>query len=127
MAQTPWAAFAAKNALTVTWSRGGKAQGFDSDEAFETYTAVARGTVANPVEIGEKVGDAPGSFDKASVMKRSIKLRLRYHAQMEPLNVLAWVRWPAIRESGAARSCPMAADATPYALVFLIRRFSMTC
>ena len=59
-AQTPWAAFAAKNALAVTWSQTGKAHGFDSDKAFETYTAVARGSVANPVEIGEKLGDAAG-------------------------------------------------------------------
>ena len=59
VAQTPWAAFAAKNALTVTWSRDGKAQGFDSDEAFETYTAVARGTAHQPRGDRRKVGDAP--------------------------------------------------------------------
>ena len=115
VAQTPWAAFAAKNALTVTWSRGGKAQGFDSDEAFETYTAVARGTVANPVEIGEKVGDAPGTFAKAAtVMEGEYRCDYAYHAQMEPLNALASVS-PAGDTAEiwcGTQSQPMAVDAT---------------
>jgi isoquinoline 1-oxidoreductase beta subunit len=61
VAQTPWAAFVAKNALAVAWSTSGKAQGFDSEKAFETYTAIARGSVANPVEIGEKVAARMGT------------------------------------------------------------------
>ncbi|MGA6965312.1 MAG: molybdopterin cofactor-binding domain-containing protein [Xanthobacteraceae bacterium] len=119
VAQTPWAAFAAKNALAVTWSRGGKAQDFDSDEAFETYTAVARGTVANPVEIGEKVGDASGTFAKAtSVMEGEYRCDYAYHAQMEPLNALASVS-PAGDTAEiwcGTQSQPMAVDATAKAL-----------
>src|SRR5206468_815038 len=33
IAETPWAAFAVKDALKVTWTRAGKAWGFDSDKA----------------------------------------------------------------------------------------------
>jgi isoquinoline 1-oxidoreductase beta subunit len=119
VAQTPWAAFAAKNALAVTWSATGKAQGFDSDKAFETYTAVARGSVANPVEIGEKIGDAPAAFDKAAtVMEAQYRCDYAYHAQMEPLNALASVSpaGDAAEIWCGTQSQPMAVDATAQAL-----------
>jgi isoquinoline 1-oxidoreductase subunit beta len=119
VAQTPWAAFAAKNMLAVAWSSSGKAQGFDSEKAFETYTAIARGSVANPVEIGEKVGDAPAALDKAATaMEAEYRCDYAYHAQMEPLNALAAV---APAGDGAEIWCgtqsqPMAVDATAKAL-----------
>ena len=119
VAQTPWAAFAAKDALGVTWSRTGKAQGFDSDKAFETYKAVARGTIANPVEIGEKIGDATGAFDKAiTVIEAEYRCDYAYHAQMEPLNALASVSpaGDAAEIWCGTQSQPMAVDATAKAL-----------
>ncbi len=118
-AQTPWAAFAAKNALAVTWSQTGKAHGFDSDKAFATYTAVARGSVANPVEIGEKLGDAPGAFAQAAtVMEAEYRCDYAYHAQMEPLNALASVSpaGDAAEIWCGTQSQPMAVDATAKAL-----------
>jgi isoquinoline 1-oxidoreductase beta subunit len=119
VAETPWAAFAAKNALNVAWSQTGKAQGFDSDNAFETYKAIAQGKTANPVEIGEKVGDAAGTFEKAaSVIAGEYRCDYAYHAQMEPLNAVA-----AVSPAGDAaeiwcgtQSQPMAVDATAQAL-----------
>src|SRR5450631_2420905 len=39
IAQTPWAAFDAKAALAVTWTRAGKAWGFDSDKALVAFAA----------------------------------------------------------------------------------------
>jgi isoquinoline 1-oxidoreductase beta subunit len=92
IAETPWAAFGAKEALNVTWSRAGKAQGYDSEKAFDTHMAVARGTVAIPAEIGEKVGDAAGALASAvSVVESEYRCDYAYHAQMEPLNAVASV------------------------------------
>jgi isoquinoline 1-oxidoreductase subunit beta len=76
----------------VTWRRAGKAQGFDSEKAFDTYMAVARGSVANPVEIAEQVGDAPAGFRAAATIVESVyQCDYAYHAQMEPLNAVASV------------------------------------
>ena len=92
VAETPWAAFAAKDALDVVWTRTAKAQNFNTDNAFDGHTAVARGTIPNPVEIGEKVGDAPAAFNSAaSVIEEVYRCDYAYHAQMEPLNAVASV------------------------------------
>ncbi|MDP3766718.1 MAG: molybdopterin-dependent oxidoreductase, partial [Dehalococcoidia bacterium] len=42
IAETPWAAFGAKDALKVTWDRRAPGWGFDRDQAFARYAAVAR-------------------------------------------------------------------------------------
>src|SRR4051812_24241114 len=44
IAETPWAAFAARQALarTTRWSKSGQAWGFDSDKGIETFAAAAR-------------------------------------------------------------------------------------
>jgi isoquinoline 1-oxidoreductase beta subunit len=119
VAETPWAAFAAKDALGVAWSRTGKAQGYDSEKAFDTHTAVARGTIPNPVEIGEKVGDAAAAFGTAaSVFESVYRCDYAYHAQMEPLNAVASVS-PAGDAAAiwcGTQSQPMAVDATAQAL-----------
>src|SRR5438552_15000856 len=39
LAETPWAAFEARRALSVTWSRTGTAWGFDSDKGLERFAA----------------------------------------------------------------------------------------
>src|SRR3982075_4586454 len=43
IAETPWAAFDAKDALKVTWTRAGKAWGFNSEKALPVFAAAARG------------------------------------------------------------------------------------
>src|SRR5258705_302453 len=44
VAETPWAAFAARQALadSVTWTKSGKAWGFDSEQGLEIFAATAR-------------------------------------------------------------------------------------
>src|SRR5712692_4832303 len=42
VAETPWAAFDAKNALKVAWDRRARAFGHDSDRAIPVYSAAAR-------------------------------------------------------------------------------------
>ena len=59
LAQTPWAAFAARQALLsgVTWKRTGTAWGLDSDQAVESFAAAARNLDAEASDW-DKQGDA---------------------------------------------------------------------
>src|SRR5712664_955193 len=47
IAETPWAAFEAKNALKVTWDRRARAFGHDSDKAIPIYSADRKSTRLN--------------------------------------------------------------------------------
>src|SRR5450759_5225376 len=91
LAETPWAAFKAKRALNVTWTRGGKAWNYSTEQGFKAFTAVAR----DPARSGltwEKVGDAPGAMKQAAtVLEGEYYCDYAYHAQMEPLNSVASV------------------------------------
>jgi isoquinoline 1-oxidoreductase beta subunit len=91
IADTPWAAFAAKDALKVTWDRKGAGWGFDSDQAIERYAAAARDLKTAGKPWG-KAGDALAAMDKAStVVDAEYRCDYAYHAQMEPLNSTAAV------------------------------------
>jgi isoquinoline 1-oxidoreductase beta subunit len=91
IAQTPSAAFNGKNALNVTWTHTGKAWGFDSETALESFAAAAR-DLSRPTKLWAKQGDAPASLATAvSVVEGEYRNDLVYHAQMEPLNAVASV------------------------------------
>ncbi len=93
LAETSWAAFDARRALTssVTWSRTGTAWGFDSDKGIERFAADAK----NPARMStewSRVGDPRGQMPKAaSSMEAEYRCDYAYHAQMEPLNAIASV------------------------------------
>jgi isoquinoline 1-oxidoreductase beta subunit len=91
IAETPWAAFAAKDALKVTWDRRAPGWGFDSDQAITRYSAAARDlkTAGKP---WDKVGDVHAAMEKAAtVIEAEYRSDYAYHAQMEPLNSVASV------------------------------------
>src|SRR6266699_433 len=91
IAETPWAAFEAKNALKVTWDRRARAFGHDSDKAIPIYSAAARdlGRAGKPWDTS---GDAPGAMQKAAkIYESEFVCDYTYHAQMEPLNSVASV------------------------------------
>ncbi len=93
LAETPWAAFAAREELTrsVTWTRTGMAWGFDSDKGIEAFAADAK-NLARPATDWSYQGDARGVFAKAaSIMEAEYRCDYAYHAQMEPLNAVASV------------------------------------
>jgi len=93
LAQTPWAAFEAREALTrsVSWSRTGLAWGFDSDKGIEVFAADAK-NLAKPAIEWSRAGDARGAFEKAaSTLETEYRCDYAYHAQMEPLNAVAAV------------------------------------
>ncbi|MGZ3289687.1 MAG: molybdopterin cofactor-binding domain-containing protein [Xanthobacteraceae bacterium] len=93
LAETPWAAFDARRALTqsVTWSRTGTAWGFDSDKGIDRFAADAK----NPARMStewSRIGDPRGAMPKAvSTMEAEYRCDYAYHAQMEPLNAIASV------------------------------------
>ncbi|MFL5101514.1 MAG: molybdopterin cofactor-binding domain-containing protein [Xanthobacteraceae bacterium] len=93
LAETPWAAFDAREALTrsVTWSRTGLGWGFDSEKGLEAFAADAK-NLSRPATEWSRAGDAAGEFKKAaSMVEAEYRCDYAYHAQMEPLNAVAAV------------------------------------
>ena len=93
LAETPWAAFAAREELTrsVTWTRTGTAWGFDSDQGLERFAADAK-NLQRPAADWSRQGDARGELQKAaSTMEAEYRCDYAYHGQMEPLNAVAAV------------------------------------
>jgi isoquinoline 1-oxidoreductase beta subunit len=91
LADAPWAAFKAKNALKVTWNRKAKGWGHSSDKGYEKFVAVSKDPQAKGV-AWETAGDTPGTLAKAAtVFEGEYRADYAYHAQMEPLNSVAAV------------------------------------
>jgi len=93
LARTPYAAIEARQALlgTVTWTRTGTAQGFDSDRASVEFAAAARDPRAQATPW-EPRGNASAQLAKAATIVEAEYLNdYTYHAQMEPLNAVATV------------------------------------
>jgi isoquinoline 1-oxidoreductase subunit beta len=91
LADTPWAAFKAKNALEVSWSRKATGWGYSSEKAFDVFTQVARDPARKGV-AWEAKGDVHAAMKRAaSVFEREYRADYAYHAQMEPLNSVASV------------------------------------
>ncbi|HZR68921.1 MAG TPA: molybdopterin cofactor-binding domain-containing protein [Burkholderiales bacterium] len=91
IAETPWAAFQAKDALNVTWDRNARAFGHDSDKAVGVYAAAAR-DLSRPGKPWDTAGDAPAAMRTAAkVYEAEYACDYTYHAQMEPLNSVAAV------------------------------------
>ena len=90
--QTPSAAFDAKNALAVTWTRTGKALGLRQRQGRSTLSPRRPATCPNRPSCVGKHGDAPAALQTAaSVVEGEYRNDLVYHAQMEPLNAVAAV------------------------------------
>jgi isoquinoline 1-oxidoreductase beta subunit len=93
VAETPWAAFAARQAVanTVSWSKTGKGWGFDSDKGLEGFAATARDPNAKSTDWF-KLGDVRAEMPSAaSTFEAEYRCDYAYHAQMEPLNAVASV------------------------------------
>src|SRR5882757_594383 len=91
IADTPWAAFEAKNALKVTWDRRARAFGHDSDKAIPVYSAAAR-DLNRAGKPWDTAGDiAPAMRNAAKIYESEYVCDYSYHAQMEPLNAVASV------------------------------------
>ncbi len=91
LADTPWAAFKAKDALKVTWNRGATGWGFSNEKGYEMFAAAAKDPQRKGV-VWETKGDPLGAMKKAvTVFEGEYRADYAYHAQMEPLNSVAAV------------------------------------
>jgi isoquinoline 1-oxidoreductase subunit beta len=93
VAETPWAAFAARRAIesAVIWNREGKAWSFDSDQGLQNFVTTARDPNAKATDWF-KLGDVRAEMPKAaSTFEAEYLCDYAYHAQMEPLNAVASV------------------------------------
>jgi isoquinoline 1-oxidoreductase beta subunit len=91
LADSPWAAFKAKNALEVTWGREARGWGFSNEKGYEQFAAVARDLSKRGV-AWESKGDALAAMERAAtVVEGEYRSDYAYHAQMEPLNSVASV------------------------------------
>ena len=88
---TPWAVFDGKDALKVTWTRTGKAWGFNSEKALPEFAKAAR-DMSLPTKLWAKQGDTLAALQGATtIVEADYHNDLVYHAQMEPLNAVAAV------------------------------------
>ncbi len=91
LADTPWAAFKAKNALKVTWSRKAKGWGHSNEKGYARFEAVAKDLSSKGI-AWESKGDVTATMAKAAtVVEGEYRADYCYHAQMEPLNSVAAV------------------------------------
>jgi isoquinoline 1-oxidoreductase beta subunit len=92
IAQTPWTAFAAKDAIKVEWTASAKNNAFDSEAALDRYAAVARGDISQKATLWDKAGEGADAIKAAAnVLSGEFRCDYAYHAQMEPLNAVAAV------------------------------------
>jgi isoquinoline 1-oxidoreductase beta subunit len=91
LADSPWTAFKAKNALKVTWSRKATGWGHSSEQALDGFAAIERDASRKGV-AWETKGDVHASMKRAvQVFEGEYRADYAYHAQMEPLNSVAAV------------------------------------
>src|SRR5215472_11817027 len=93
VAETPWAAFAAREALThsTTWTKAGKAWGFDSEKGLEDFARAARDPKAEAAEWSKSGDPRHALSTAATTFEAEYRCDYAYHAQMEPLNAVAVV------------------------------------
>jgi isoquinoline 1-oxidoreductase beta subunit len=90
-ARTYEAALAAERALKITWSKIAQSE-FDSDRAMEEQSAIARDLSRAGVQV-QNTGDAVAALKGAAkVYQAEYRTEFVYHAQLEPLNSVSWVK-----------------------------------
>jgi isoquinoline 1-oxidoreductase beta subunit len=90
-ARTYEAALAGERALQITWSKIAQSE-FDSERAMDEQSAIAR-DLTKPGFVVQNTGDAPAAIGGAAkVYKAEYRTELVYHAHLEPLNSVAWVK-----------------------------------
>ena len=90
-ARTYEAALAAERALKITWNKIAQDE-FDSDRAMEEQMAIARDLSQAGVQV-QNTGDAVAALGGAAkVYKAEYRTEFVYHAQLEPLNSVSWVK-----------------------------------
>jgi isoquinoline 1-oxidoreductase subunit beta len=90
-ARTYEAALAAERALKITWSKIAQSE-FDSERAMEEQSTIAR-DLTKPGTVVQNAGDAVAALKGAAkVYQAEYRTEFVYHAQLEPLNSVSWVK-----------------------------------
>jgi isoquinoline 1-oxidoreductase beta subunit len=90
-AKTYEAALAAERALKITWTETAQSK-FDSDRAMEQQSAMVR-DFTKPGVVVQNAGDAAAAFQGAAkVYEAEYQTEYVYHAHLEPLNSVSWVK-----------------------------------
>lgn len=91
VARDTWAAEQGRDALSITWSGGGTAAGYDSDAALRAFAAVARDPARRGYEA-RRTGDVAAAFAGAArVFEAEFASHHVAHVAMEPMNATARV------------------------------------
>src|ERR1700730_12748811 len=116
LAETAWAALAARRALdgAVTWTRIGMGWGFDSDAGMEAFAAAASTPKVPATEWDRQGNPAQEISTPTTVLEATYRCDYAYHAQMEPLNAIASVSpaGDAVELWGGTQSQSLAVEAT---------------
>lgn len=116
IAETPWAAFKAKQALKVNWSSAARGWKHSSAGGFDAFAAIAGNPEAKGV-AWETVGQAAAELGKAkNIIEGEYRADYAYHAQMEPLNSVASVTKDGCEIWCGTQSQTIAVDAVAAAL-----------
>src|SRR5499425_130847 len=93
VAETPWAAFQAREALShsTSWTKTGKAWAFDSEKGLEDFAAAARDLKSEASEWSKAGDPREAMTTAATTFEAEYRCDYAYHAQMEPLNAVAAV------------------------------------
>lgn len=92
VATSYFAALKAREKIEVVWNKVGEVNNFDSEKAISINAEVARDlSVAG--KIWDQGGDAKAVFaDAKTVFAREYQSDFMYHAGIEPLNAVVWVK-----------------------------------
>jgi len=116
IADSPWAAFKAKQALKVTWSKEARGWKHSSGSGFEAFARIARDESKKGV-AWETVGQAVSELGKSqTIVEGEYRADYAYHAQMEPLNSVAAVSKDGCEIWCGTQSQTIAVDAVAAAL-----------
>ena len=116
VADTPWAAFRAKQALNVSWSKEARGWKHSSSSGFEAFSQIARDESKKGV-AWESVGQAAAELGKSkTIIEGEYRADYAYHAQMEPLNSVASVSKDGCEIWCGTQSQTIAVDAVAAAL-----------
>ena len=99
-------ALSAERAISVRWSDVGEAADFDSDQSVQSHIQIAR-DLETTGQVIQSTGDTDSQFDGSSkIYEASYSSEMVYHAHLEPLNSVSWVREDGSVEIWAGTQAP---------------------
>ncbi len=100
------AALSAERALDVRWSDIGEVATFDSDQSVENHVEIAR-NLKTTGQVIQSVGNADEALEGSSKnYQASFRSDMVYHAHLEPLNSVSWVKQDGSVEIWAGTQAP---------------------